>query len=230
MIVSISQPAYFPWLGYFDRMAQSDIAIVLDNVMLERSSKTRFTNRNRIRTESGAIWLTVPVKTAGIGQPLISDAELDLEQKWAQKHFRSLAQFYGHTPYFSDHRNWLEHFYSRPWTHLAPLLRESTGYLLDKLQIRPQLLFSSELNVIGQKHELILNLCKHVGATTYLSGPFGRDYLDAEAFLAAGIELKFHDYQHPVYSQAYQPFEPYMSVVDLLFNCGDSSRQILSSK
>lgn len=229
MIVSISQPAYLPWLGYFDRIAKSDIAIVLDSVMLERSSKTRFTNRNKIRTATGPAWLTVPVKTAGIGQPLIRDVELDTEQNWAEKHFRTLVQNYGRAPHFGTYKHWLEHFYFQPWTLLAPLLRESTTYFLDALQIKSRLLYSSEMNVSGQKSELILNLCKHVGATTYLSGPFGRDYLEADAFSSAGVALEFHDYRHPVYSQMYPTFEPYMSVVDLLFNCGDSSKEILLS-
>lgn len=230
MIVSISQPAYLPWLGYFDRIAKSDVAIVLDNVMLERSSKTRFTNRNKVRTTEGWTWLTVPVKTAGLGQPLICDVELDTEQSWADKHFRSLVQSYSRAPHFAEHRDWFENFYNQPMTHLAPLLRESTTYLLDTLGIKTPLLYSSEMNVAGQKSELVLNLCKHAGATTYLSGPLGRDYLDATSFEAAGIGLEFHDYEHPVYPQLYTGFEPYMSIVDLLFNCGDASQQILRSK
>jgi hypothetical protein len=230
MIVSISQPAYLPWLGYFDRIARSDVAIVLDNVMLERSSKTRFTNRNKIRTAESWTWLTVPVKTAGLGQPLICDVELDMEQNWAEKHFRSIAQSYSRAPHFAEHRDWLENFYKQPWTHLAPLLNESTSYLLDALGIDTPLLFGSEMKVEGEKSELIQNLCKHAGATTYLSGPFGRDYLDAANFADAGIALEFDDYVHPVYPQMHGGFQPYMSIVDLLFNCGDASLQILRSK
>lgn len=227
MIVSISQPAYLPWLGYFNRIANSDLAIVLDNVMLERSSKTRFTNRNKIKSTEGWTWLTVPVKTAGLGQPLICDLELDLGQRWADKHWRSITQSYSRASHFAMHRHWLEEFYSQPWTRLMPMLNESTAYLLDALGIETPVLYSSTMGVEGKNSELILNLCKHVGATTYLSGPFGRDYLDIEAFESVGINLQFDDYTHPVYPQVHGAFEPYMSIVDLLLNCGDSSLRIL---
>ena len=229
MILSISQPAYLPWLGYFNRIAKSDVAIVLDNVMLERSSKTRYTNRNKIRSGKSWNWLTVPVKTAGQGQPLICNVELDCEQNWATKHFRSIVMSYSRAPHFETHRDWLQNFYSQPWTHLAPMITTSSRYLMEALGIKTQMLLSSNLEVEGQKSALILNLCKHVGASTYLSGPFGRDYLDSKAFEEAGIKLEFDDYKHPVYSQLHGGFEPYMSVIDLLFNCGDRSLDILKS-
>lgn len=227
MIVSISQPAYLPWLGYFNRVAKSDLSIVLDNVMIERSSKTRFTNRNKIRTNAGAVWLTIPVKTAGLGQPLICDAELDEGQKWAEKHYRTIVQNYKKSPYYKMHEAWLEQFYNQHWSHLAPVLNESTSYLLESLGIDTPRVFSSKMQVEGKKSDLILNLCKHVGATTYLSGPFGREYLELNAFSDAGISVEFDDYEHPVYPQQHPGFEPYMSIIDLLFNCGGDSLKIL---
>jgi hypothetical protein len=228
MIVSIMQPAYLPWLGYFDRIAISDLHIVLDSVMLERSSKTRFTNRNKIRTPEGWAWLTVPIRTARRGQPLIQEVEIDNEQPWTGKHWRSLAQTYSKAPFFAEHRAWFEAYYQRSWTCLAPLLRESTEYLLDAFHIGTPRLYSSELKILGQKSDLILSICRYVGAKAYLSGPFGRDYLDHDAFAAAGIELIFHDYSHPVYSQVHPGFEQYMSAIDLLFNHGQTSRVIMT--
>jgi hypothetical protein len=216
-----------PWLGYFNRIAKSDIAIVLDNVMLERSSKTRFTNRNKIKTEKGWSWLTVPVKTAGLGQPLICDVLLDMAQNWPDKHRKSIFHSYNKAPHFESHREWFESFYSQKFTHLAPMLNDLTSYLLESLRIDTPIVFSSKMGVKGQKSDLILNLCKNVGATTYLSGPFGQDYLNAESFEAAGIHLEFDDYAHPVYTQMHGEFEPFMSIIDLLFNCGDSSLKIL---
>ena len=227
MIVSISQPAYMPWLGYFNRIAKSDMSIVLDNVMLERSSKTRFTNRNKIKTERGWNWLTVPVKTAGLGQPLICDVVLDMDQNWQDKHRKSIFQSYNNSPHFEPHREWFEGFFSQKFTYLAPMLNDLTSHLLETLNINTPMLFSSKMGIKGEKSELILNLCKNVGATTYLSGPFGKDYLDAEAFEEAGINLDFDDYVHPTYSQIHGEFVPFMSIIDLLFNCGDDSLQIL---
>ena len=225
MIVSISQPAYLPWLGYFDRIARSDVHIVLDNVQIERG--TSFTNRNKIRTPHGWAWLTIPIRRGDTPEgAIINNVQIDGSQ-WANKHLRSLIQSYSKTPHFANHRGWLEDFYSKHWTHLAPLLREETGYFLNTLEIKTRLVFSSEMNVDGQKSDLILNLCKAVGATTYLSGPFGRHYLDASSFEDAGIGIEFHDYIHPVYSQCQGEFMPHLSVVDLLFNHGGKSLAIL---
>ena len=229
MIVSISQPAYLPWLGYFNRVAKSDLAIVLDNVMLERSSKTRFTNRNKIKTAQGAKWLTVPVRTAGLGQPLICDVEIDIHQDWSRKHLQSIKQSYSMAPFFDSHIEWLEEFYAYPWKNLAPMLHESTSYMLKNLAINTPLIYSSKLPINGCKSELILNLCKHVNADKYISGPFGRDYLDGNAFESAGIELEFDDYVHPIYPQINGAFQSNLSSMDLLFNCGDQSKEILIS-
>ncbi len=227
MIVSICQPAYLPWLGYFNRIARSDLAIVLDNVMLERSSSTRFTNRNKIMTAQGPIWLTVPVKTAGLGQPLISQVAIDADQGWERKHMKAINQAYGKTKFYTDHKNWFECFYQTRWTQLAPMLRESTSYLLDVIGIKTQRIFSSDLNVTGEKSELILNICRHVNAKTYISGPFGRNYLDLQSFKKLDINVLFDNYAHPQYPQLHGGFEPHMSVIDLLFNCGADSLQIL---
>ena len=149
---------------------------------------------------------------------------------WARKHYLSLVQSYNLAPYFSEHKDSFEYFYNQTWTYLAQLLRESTDYLLKILEIRTPLLFSSEMNVNGEKSDLILNLCKAAGATTYLSGPFGRDYLDMAVFNAAGVDIIFQDYNHPVYIQYHGDFVPYMSIVDLIFNHGKDSLGVLLGK
>jgi hypothetical protein len=227
MIVSIMQPAYLPWLGYFDRIAQSDVHIVLNTVPLDRSSKTRFTNRNKILTQHGPVWLTVPVKTAGLGHPPINSLEVGAGDRWAEKHWRTVLHAYSSAPHFSEHRAPFEAYFDTPWARLDGLLREGRNYLLRELGIRTTIVESSELQPAGQKSELILNLCRQVGARRYLSGPFGRDYLDAPAFERAGVAIEYHDYVHPEYSQVQPGFEPYMSVIDLLFNHGPQSLAIL---
>jgi hypothetical protein len=229
MIISINQPAYLPWLGYFDRIAKSDLSIVLDNVQIERNTSTSFTNRNKIKTIQKWTWLTVPIKTSKVNSLNINDIEIDYCQNWQKKHFLSLVHSYSRTPYFANHKDWFDSFYQKSFPLLTPMLRESTDYILKTLNIHTPLVYSSDLQVEGQKSDLILNLCQKVGATVYLSGPFGRDYLDVASFQSAGIELSFHDYQHPTYNQIHGQFEPYMSVVDLLFNCGSDSLQILQS-
>lgn len=225
MIVSINQPAYLPWLGYFERIARSDLHIVLDHVQFEKNS---FVNRNRIRMATGWQWLTVPVRTKGrFGELAIDALEIDSGAGWAARHWRALEQHYRRAPFFEAHRGFFADLYARDWPQLAPLLRTLTEYLLDAFAIRTRCLFSSTTPVRSRKSQLVLELCQWAGADRYLSGTLGRDYLDLPAFAAAGIDVAFQDYAHPTYPQIGAGFEPYMGAIDLLFNCGPESRAIL---
>lgn len=227
MIVTINQPAYLPWLGYFDRIAKADIHIILDHVQFEKNSVT---NRNRVRTVTGWSWLTVPVSTKGLfGELSIDKIKINPMSKWAKKHLKTLQANYSRSAFYPCYAEYFENLYQKDWSNLAPLLHESTRYLCQKLGIQTQQLKSSELSPQSMKSDLILELCTKIGATTYLSGPFGRHYLDEGSFQNAGIKLQFHDYTHPIYKQTFDGFEPYMSIVDLLFNHGDKSLEILSS-
>jgi hypothetical protein len=224
MKVSINQPAYLPWLGYFDRVASSDVAIVLDSVMIEKGS---YTNRNRMRSGNAWSWLTVPIKASG--QPLIADVQIGNQRDWRKKHFQLINQAYAKARHQAEHIGWVTDLYSREWTSLNELLTYTNSYFLTALRIGTPIVYSSAMKVSGVKSELVLNLCKEVGATEYLSGPFGRDYLDLRSFDQAGIRVTFHDYKHPVYEQCQGGFEPYMAVLDLLLNCGPDSEQIFRS-
>ena len=230
MRVSIMQPAYLAWLGYFHRIALSDIHIVLDHVEIDMNSRTKFANRNKIRTKDGWTWLTVPLKTKGKrGCLFLNELEIDDDPSWRKKHWSTIRQNYARGPYFSPHAPFFEGVYAEDWRNLTDLTQRITSYLLQSLGIRTRILFSSQIGMQGSKDVLILNLCQAVGATHYLSGPFGRQYLHEPLFADAGIEVIYHDYQHPCYPQRYPGFEPNMSVVDLLFNHGEKSREILSS-
>jgi hypothetical protein len=227
VIVSISQPAYLPWLGYFDRIIKSDLRIVLDHVQLGKKSMVP---RNKIRTPQGWTWLTVPVSTKGRSSKVtIQDVEINNEVPWGRKHWNTLQANYARAPHFENHKPFFENVFQEPWERLLPLLENTNSYLLDALDIRTPLVRSSELDPKERKSELVLELCKKVGATTYISGPFGRGYLDLPAFESANIEVVFHEYSHPEYRQSFDGFEPYMSIVDVLFNYGPDARGILES-
>jgi len=225
MIVSINQPAYLPWLGYFHRIAVSDSHIILDHVQFEKNG---FTNRNKVRTHEGWSWLTVPVQTSGkFGDLPIHCIKIANEQNWASKHWQTLQFNYSKAPFFAQHAAYLEDLYKRPWLRLADLANEVTRYLLDAFGIHTKCYRSSEMSARGRKDELLLNLCLELGATTYLSGPLGRNYLREDLFNDHGITLRYDDYQHPTYPQVYTGFEAYMSAVDLLFNTGPASLEII---
>lgn len=228
MKVSINQPAYLPWLGYFDRIANSDLHIVLDNVQFEKNSVT---NRNKVRTAAGWCWLTVPVKTKGkFGSLIIGDLEIDNSSNWTEKHWKTICQCYGKTPFFEQYSESLKSIYSSSWTHLIELTDCLNAFLLDEvLKISTPVRYASKLQSQGKKDDLILNICREVGATTYLSGPFGREYLDENKFHQAGIIIEYQDYVHPEYHQHFHPFEPFLSTLDLIMNCGDKSLEVIKN-
>lgn len=224
MIVSINQPAYLPWLGYFDRVAASDVRVVLDHVQFEKNS---FTNRNKVRTAAGWCWLTVPVSTSGKFGCAIEKLEIAPGRDWRSKHWESLRMNYTRAEHFADHAKFFDGLFRREWRLLKPLMDEITAYLLAAFEIRTPLVFSSDLKPVGTKSDLVLNICRELKATRYLSGPLGKDYLDEAAFERAGIAVEYHRYNHPTYPQAFPGFEPNMAAVDLLFNCGTASSRIL---
>ena len=226
MIVSVNQPAYLPWLGYFHRIAASDAHVVLDHVQLEKNSVT---NRNKVRTAEGWCWLTVPLKTKGrFGNLAIRSVEIDNSTDWRARHWKTLRQTYGHAPYFADHAAYFEGVYARDWALLADLLRDMTAYLLRALGITTPLLFSSDMSPRGAKDEVVLDLCGKAHADLYLSGALGRNYLREELFERAGIAVAYQQYRHPEYPQGTaRGFVPAMAVVDLLFQCGPRSLEVL---
>jgi hypothetical protein len=226
MIVSIGQPCYFPWLGYFDRLVRSDLHIILDHVQMDHSSKSNFTNRNKIRTAQGWTWLTVPLngedKFSSINQIRVAHTD------WQDRHLAMLSNSYARAPFFAECRSQLLLAYKSEPELLIDYIDATTGILKAAIGVETPCVKSSALEVTSTKSRLILDLCRRVGATHYLSGPFGRDYLDLPAFQAADIGVSFHDYRHPTYRQNYPGFEPYMSAADVLFNHGPEALRIIS--
>lgn len=215
--VGIHQPEFLPWLGFFDKLQQSDVFVLLDSVPFE---KNYFQNRNRIRTPQGWSWLTVPVLTKGrFGQSLL-DVRIRPDQPWRRKHCQSLEQHYGRTPFFREYFPALRTMYDDAGDSLVDLNLSMIRWLSGALGVSKPVLRSSALTVTGRKTDLLLSICQAVGGDTYLSGPGGRDYLDEGPFERAGIAVRYHDFAHPEYEQLHAPFLPRMSAIDLLFNHG----------
>jgi len=227
MVVSINQPAYLPWLGYFERIARSDLHVVLDHVQFEKNS---FTNRNKIRIKDGTAWLTIPLATKGkFGRLEINNLEMVHGDKWKTKHWTSLKTNYSKAPYFKQFDASYEAIYAREWSSFMPFIRVMLSQHLADLGIHTPVIFSSEMKIEGKKSDLILNICRVLGADTYLSGSQGRSYIDEQSFLDAGICLQYQDYHHPTYKQLWPGFIAHLCILDLLFNHGDESSQILMS-
>jgi hypothetical protein len=226
MIYSVHQPQYLPWLGFFDKLLKSDCFIFLDDVQYKHRE---FQNRNKIRTKDGWIWLTVPVLDKRGTK--IKDLLIDNSKDWASSHLKSLKSWYARAPYFDKHIGFFEKLYSGEWRQLVDLNVAVIEYVVEVLGIKKKITFESALGAGGEKTQRIVNIGKKIGADVYLSGAGGRDYLEDALFGEAGVELTYQDYAHPVYRQQFMKgnadFIPYMSVVDLMFNEGDGSRNVI---
>jgi hypothetical protein len=224
MIVTISQPRYLPWLGYFHKIGMSDVFMYLDTVQY---TPRDWENRNKIKTDRGWTWLTVPVKARY--RAVIPEVLVDNEQSWAHKHWNSIRTFYSAAPYFTAYAEGLRTLYlERIWTTLIDLNLALTHYLCQCFGFtRTKIVKASDCPCARRGTDLLVDLAQGAGATVYYSGSQGRKYVDESKFHAVGIQVAYQDYRHPQYPQAYGPFKPAMAAVDLLFHCGPASAEII---
>ncbi|RJO64259.1 MAG: hypothetical protein C4540_05100 [Candidatus Omnitrophota bacterium] len=228
MILSVHQPHYLPWLGYFHKIASSDCFVFLDCVQYK---PREFQNRNKIRTEKGGIWLTVPVQMKHKGRQVIREVLIDNEFPWMRQHARSLQTWYARAPYFNEYFPFFEDLYQKAWEKLTDLNVYIIRHVLTQLSIETPVYFESACDIQGTKTDRIIELCKKMNADTYLSGTGGKEYLEQDKFIKAGITLEYQEFVHPQYRQQFlsrnDDFIPCMAIIDLLFNEGHKSKEIL---
>ncbi len=226
MIVSIHQPHYLPWLRYFDKIARSDLFIVLDDADF---NKNGWQNRNRLKGPQGPQVLTIPVGHH-LGER-IDQISLSVEQPWARKHLKTLEQLYARSPYLPEHRAELERFYSTPWQRLVDLALETIRWHMEVLGITTPMVRSSQLGVPGRATERLVGMLRAVGGTAYLTGAHALTaYLDPALFRQGGIELLVHHWVCPEYRQLWpRPgFCADLATLDLILNEGPQAGEILS--
>jgi len=212
-------------LGYFDQIYRSDVFVFYDDVQYDKHG---WRNRNKIKTPKGWQWLTVPVLTRDRFGKLIYEMEIDNHTPWAEKHLKSIQANYRRSPYHDSYIKFLEEIYSTKWRYLADLDIELIKLIINLLGMKDKkFVRSTELNVEGARIERLIKICRLLKADIYLTGQAARNYLDEKLFAEAGINVEYQNYKHPLYPQLYGDFIPYLSVIDLLFNCGPESLKIL---
>lgn len=227
MIVAIQQPEHLPWMGFFNKMTRCDRFVLLDNVQFK---KRYFENRNKIRAGDAHRWITVPVHSKGRYTQLIRDVQVDNDESWRGPYWRSILHAYARAPFFRDYAPRIEAVLAREWFRLLDLNEALIDEVREILDLRTPLVRASDVvDTDARGSDLLLAICRTLGASDYISGADGRSYMDLEAFRAAGIAVEFHDYQHPTYGQSEQPFVSHLSVVDLLFNQGAESARLVRS-
>lgn len=221
----VLQPGYLPWLGFFDQMQRADVFVYYDDVQFDKHG---WRNRNRVKGPDGAPhWLTVPVLHSGRNWPSILEVEIDNRTPWARKHVGTLRQFYRRAPFLDRYLPTLEETLRQGWTRLVDLDVAVTELICGWLGLSRPTLRASRLGIVGKQSERLLAMCRHVGAARYLSGDSARDYLDLDLFAQHGVTVEWQDYVHPVYPQQHRTFVSHLSIVDLVFNCGEESLAIL---
>ena len=223
--VAILQPNYIPWKGYFDLIAAVDEFILYDDVRYTRGD---WRNRNKIKTPQGTQWLTIPVAVTGKYHQKIYEARVS-HMNWAAEHWRSIEINYRRAPHFDEVAEWLQPLYlstSYEWISLLNrrFIEETCAYL----GIGTKITSSRDYDLIEGKTERVADLCAKAGGTEYISGPAAKDYIDEAVFDAREIKLTWFDYDgYPPYPQLWGDFEPAVSIVDLMMNCGKQSPQYM---
>ncbi len=224
MLISVHQPQYLPWLGYFDKIAGSDLFVFLDDVQYK---KREFQNRNKIRTKEGFMWLTVPVITKGSYYQRINEVLIYPTSTWKNEHLKSIIHNYAKSAYFELYIDFFEKLYKINWEYLCDLNVETIKFIMKELGMNTPVEFSSKLKLESRATQRLIDICKHFGADTYLSGTGARDYMDEKTFEENGIKVVYQDFRPPKYKQLFDGFEPYISAIDMLFNCGPESGKMI---
>ncbi|MDR3362254.1 MAG: WbqC family protein [Desulfovibrio sp.] len=225
MRVGIIQSNYIPWRGYFDFINSAEVFVFYDNVQY---TKRDWRNRNRIKTENGVKWLTVPVQYKYAAQH-IDDTRIDYNQKWQVKHLRAMEHAYGKMPYFTQYFPRYREILEEGHLTISTLNQALIRWLMSCLDINTPLRTASEFKLTGRRTERLIELLTQLGATTYLSGPSAASYLEYDLFRKANIALEFKSYDYPPYPQPHGSFVPSVTVLDLLFSMGGEAKKYLKS-
>lgn len=223
--VAIHQPNFIPWIGYFYKWQNSDLFVFLDDTPF---TKGGYTNRVKIKSPNGEQWLTVPVKTKGKLGQLIKDVEINNDTDWRRQILGSIRASYGRAPYFKNTFEGFEEIVSLKADRLIDLNLAALQWASRALRIATAAISSSQIPR-GEETatERLLSICLSLGARKYLSGFGGNKYQDEEVFRKGKIELATSNFRHPRYPQMWGDFFPGLSILDLIFNCGPESREII---
>jgi len=223
MKVGTIQSNFLPWRGYFDFIREVDLFIIHDDIQY---TKGDWRNRNKIKTLRGSEWITVPVNYRQSSQ-LIEETTIDNSKPWARGMLNKIRNSYQKAhcfePYFSE----LSDLLLEPAATISDLNLRLIKWICSHLEIETPITFSREYHPQGAKTERLIGILEQVGATTYLSGPSAQTYIKPELFEQAGINLEYKVYDYPEYEQLYPPFEPAVSIIDLMFMAGKESIKYL---
>jgi hypothetical protein len=219
VILSAHQPAYLPWIGYFDKILNSDIFIFLDTVQFEKNS---FINRNIIKTPQGPSWLTIPVKVKGHINSSLLEIKIDEQKPWRKKHIKSIEMNYRKASRFEKSFSKIEEVINFPEANLSEYCFQHLKFWINELGIKTKIIRLSELPIKSKKSNLVLDLCRYFNVDNYLSGSLGKNYLVEEDFIKSKVNIYYQDYKQKNYHQLWGEFIPNLSILDCWMNLQDN--------
>lgn len=224
MKVAILQSNYIPWRGVFDMINMVDAFVFFEDVDY---TKRDWRTRNKIKTPQGEIWLSVPVAHSPVGTK-IKDIQIVQYEDWQKKHYMTISNSYKKAPYFDEVKPMLENFYlTNSWTNLSEMNMYMTKTICHKLGINTQFYNSADMYTQGTKDDKLIEIIETINADAYVSGPAAKNYIDNEKFKKHNIHLSYIVYDYPSYQQLYGMYDPYVSIIDLLCNCGFNAHDLI---
>ncbi len=225
MVLTTHQPIFLPWPGFFFKAMQADVMVLLDDVQFPLGRG--WMNRNRLKSDNGMLWLTVPVWKKGRGKQIIRNVRIYNEEDWRKKHLRSILHYYANAPYLDNHYPMIESIYMQKHELLIHLNIDLIRYFWSILGLRTKLILQSELGIFSKGTDLILQICRSLNAGQYITFPIIEKYLDLRQFKSNNIKVNYAQYHPPIYPQLWGDFIYNLSTLDLLLNCGSKSQEII---
>lgn len=215
--IAILQSNYIPWKGVFDMMNKVDVFVFFEDVDF---TKRDWRTRNKIKTPEGEVWLSIPVKKSSRGTK-IYEIEISQETNWQEKHYQTIVQYYKKVKFFSEYKWLLDKIYlEKKWENLSEFNIYVNTLIARELGIKTEFINSKDLETNGTKDDKLIEIIKKLDGDFYLSGPAAKDYIVNEKFKKEKIELAYIEYKYPEYTQLYGEFNHYITILDVLFNCG----------
>ncbi len=222
----IHQPQYFPYPGFFHKLSLADTFVVMDDVQYDK----RFTNRNRIISTYGWTWISVPINKKHKFSPNML-VEINNDLPWRELHWKKICTVYAGAKFFDLYERYFENLYNHEWQLLFDLNFETLKKTIDWLGIKIEIIRESELNINGTATERLVNVCKAIGADTYISGRGAGDYMDEKLLEKNGIRLEYQEYTPQPYCQHLSTsFIPDLSIIDMLAHVGPDSSKLITTE
>jgi hypothetical protein len=225
--IVISQPMYFPWPGIFEQIKLADAFVYYDDVQFPQGQS--FINRVQLKTPTGPIWMSIPVKGKHKDLQNINQVEVDDSRNWREDHKKKFYFNYATAPYYKDAASLLSGVLDKKNNNLSDIAVHSIQLCSEYLGLHPKFFYSSKLNILGKSTERLVNIVRHFEGKTYITGHGAKNYLDYNLFEEQGITVEYIDYQKKNYPQLWGKFTPYVSVLDLIANMGKEAVHCLVS-